>query len=341
MNTPNENQHWISRVLLKRFKEDRNPFQCYQVATDEWVPKGIERVCAAPGYNQLLVSGKADNTLEEAFSKIESGLPITLKALEEASKHSSTILTPRVHENLCWYCSFLSGVAPQSKAGAVVSFFAHINLELERNWNDLLKDLGIPEVKIVEWREQHAAGQRLIVEAENLVQLIYRIQFRRNYPYRYIDFKHTKWTVRRIPIEIPMSDVGIVPMLLENQKASHYLLPFGPHLLLEGMFHHDVSKNSSEPIVYGAELDHQQVQYRFDCICASAITELICRSKPKGIPEARARAKRDGTHFHKITDPKSIKVSGLADVGEGDLRFRMVSADEYRRVVHSYMQPAS
>jgi hypothetical protein len=90
MDVANENQHWISQHLLKRFKDDGAPLQSYQVKTGEWVPKSLERACAAPGYNQLLVSGDADNTLEAAFSKIESGLPNTLSALEDAVKRSQT-----------------------------------------------------------------------------------------------------------------------------------------------------------------------------------------------------------------------------------------------------------
>ena len=37
MNLTNENQHWISQHLLKRFKLEGFPFQCYQVETGEWV----------------------------------------------------------------------------------------------------------------------------------------------------------------------------------------------------------------------------------------------------------------------------------------------------------------
>lgn len=340
MNTPHENQHWISRILLKRFKEGGTPLQCYQVATGEWVPKGIGRVCAAPGYNQLLVSGVADNTLEAAFSKVESELRNTLTALEDASKQSRSELPGDVYTNLCWYCSFLFGVAPYSKPGAVVSFIIQLNMELEKGWNSLLKELDILEATIVELKRQHAAGYRIIVESENLLQILYRFQFRRNYQLNYLGFKNTKWTVCRSPIEIPMSDVGLVPIVLEIPKASHYLLPLGPNLLLDGMLDHDASKNSSEPIVYGVELNHEQAQYRFDCICASAITELICRTKLGNIPEARSRAKQNGIRFHRITDPRGTKVSGLADIGEGDFLFRIVSAEEYMRVIHSYIQPS-
>ena len=86
MNQIDENQHSISQVLLERFKIPGSPLQCYQVQTGEWIPKSKEKACAWPGYNQLLVSGVADNTLEEAFSKVESGLRKTFKALEDAAR---------------------------------------------------------------------------------------------------------------------------------------------------------------------------------------------------------------------------------------------------------------
>src|ERR1700692_277125 len=105
MNTPNENQHWLSRTLLRRFKDDGAPLQCYQVATNEWMPKSIDRICSAPGYNQLLTLGTTDNSLEAAFSKVESGLPNTLKALEKASKRSQSQLADAKYNILGWYCA--------------------------------------------------------------------------------------------------------------------------------------------------------------------------------------------------------------------------------------------
>ena|SRR6266699_1981811 len=75
MNQLDENQHSISQVLLERFKIPGSPLHCYQVQTGEWISKSKEKACAWPGYNQLLVSGVADNTLEEAFS--QSGIRST------------------------------------------------------------------------------------------------------------------------------------------------------------------------------------------------------------------------------------------------------------------------
>jgi hypothetical protein len=339
MNVTNENQHWISQHLLKRFKIEGAPFQCYQVETGEWVPKSLDRACAAPGYNQLLVSGEADNTLEAAFSKVESGLRNTFRALEDAVKMPLTELPQAVYENMCWYCSFLKGIAPYSKPGAVVSFIIQLNMELESGSNSLLRDLNVPEETVRELRRQCAMGRKVIIESENLLQLFFRFHFGRNYGCDYSQFLSTKWAVSSSPIELAMSDVGLVPMFLEGHKANHYLLPIGPNLLLEGVFFHDLSKNSSRPVVRGMHLTDDEAEYRFDCICASAITEIICAQKLSNIPEARRRAKANGTRFCKIPNPKSITSSGLADVGEGDFLFRIVSVEEYVKVVHAHILP--
>jgi hypothetical protein len=339
MNRANENQHWISRHLLKRFKIEGAPFQCYQVETGEWIPKGIERTCASPGYNQLLAGDEADNTLEEAFSKVESGLKDTLSALEEAVNKPRSELPQAFYENLCWYCSFLKGISPIAKPGAVVAFIFQLNMEIEGGGGSLLRDLSLPEEVISRFRNECAAGRKVIVESKNLLQLLYRFQFRRQYGFRYTDFLWTKWIVSKSPIELPMSDVGLIPMFLESEKANHYILPIGPHLLLEGISFHDQSKNSSEPVIRGLSLTREEAEYRFDCICASAITEIICARKLSDIQEALNRAKVNGIKFYKIPNSKGIASAGMEDAGSGDFRFRVVSVDEYKKVMHSHMLP--
>jgi hypothetical protein len=56
----------------------------YQVQTDKWKRVSPKNVFSDFGYNQLLVYGLVDNTLEQAFSKVETPLPKTFEALEEA-----------------------------------------------------------------------------------------------------------------------------------------------------------------------------------------------------------------------------------------------------------------
>jgi hypothetical protein len=177
MNLANENQHWISQHLLKRFKTRGASFQCYQVESGQWLSKSLARVCAAPGYNQLLLSGDPDNTLEAAFSKIESRLPKTLMALEDAVKRPQTNLPQDIYENMCWYCAFLKGIAPSSKPGAVVSFIIQLNMELEHSSFSLFRDLNVPRETIRELQREIAAGRKVIIESENLIQLSIAFNF--------------------------------------------------------------------------------------------------------------------------------------------------------------------
>jgi hypothetical protein len=136
-----------------------------------------------------------------------------------------------------------------------------------------------------------------------------------------------------------MSDVGLVPVHVEDHKANYYLLPIGRDLVLEGVFYYDGSKNSSSPVLRGMELTPDEASYRFDCICASAITEIICARELPYVSESRNRAEENGTMFCRIRDPQANASAGLCNVGEGDFRFRIVSVDEYVKLIHSHMLP--
>lgn len=339
MNRRDENQHWISRCLLKRFKLPDAPFQCFQVNTGNWVSRSLNSVCSAPGYNQLLLTEDPDNSLEAAFSVIESNLPRTLKEIDAAANRDFTELPQKVYENLCWYLSFLKGTAPYAKPGAVVSFLFQLNFELKNGLNSLLGELNLPNETIFELRRQRSMDRWVIIESENLLQLVYRVQFKRHYQLDYSSFISTKWTIANSPIEIPISDAGLVPMLIKAEAANHYLLPIRHDLILEGILFHDSSKNSSLPALKSVQLTEEEAFHRFDCICASAISELVCRQKILGIPEARTRANTNGTKFAKIVNPKNVVSSGLIEVGSGCARFRIVSTEDYVKAVHAHMKP--
>jgi hypothetical protein len=150
---------------------------------------------------------------------------------------------------------------------------------------------------------------------------------------------NTNWTISNSPIEFPISDVGLVTIYLENYKANYYLLPVGRNLLLQGIFYYDNNKNSSLPVIQGIDLAKDQAEYNFSCICASAISELICAEKLPNIQVAREQSRARGIRFCKLTNPKDANISGLVDVGQGDFLFRIVSIEEYKQIVHSYMRP--
>ena len=95
------------------------------------MPKSVEKVCSAEGYNQLLVPGEpTNNALEWLISRVESRLPKTFKALDAAAMAPLTALASDIYVNLCQYCSFLKLSSLFAKASAVVSF-VHTN----STWN--------------------------------------------------------------------------------------------------------------------------------------------------------------------------------------------------------------
>jgi hypothetical protein len=340
MNNPNENQHFVSQVLLKRFKIAGNPLQCYQVQTGEWIPKSPENACSSPGYNQLVISGQPDNSMEADFSKVESRLPKTFDALQEAAKNQSTELPPEIYENLHKYCTLLNLTALFSKPGAVVSFVFHINWELQKGTRTFLRKLEIPEEVIAVWQKEHTLGRRVIVESENVLQSLYQFQFKRSKNPDYDTFRLNKWTICNSPIELPVSDVGIVPISLPAHEVVCHILPIGPKLVLKGLLFYDAAKNSSKPVVSRLDLNPEEAEYLFDCICSSAVTEIVCSRINPEVAASIERAKTKGIHFHKIANPESIKSAGLKNASD-ELRYRIVSVEEYKQFVWSFMMPGN
>jgi hypothetical protein len=339
MNEIGENQHWFSKVLLKRHKLPEAAFECYQIETGAWEPKGIERACAWPGYNQLLIGGQADNTLEATFSGVESKMPKTFRALDHAANQQMTELPQDIYVNLCRYCAFLKLISPVAKPGAVIGFILQLNMELQNGTDHLLRELKLSEATIQGLRNVYSEGYHIVVESENTLQLLHNFQLRRSIVPNYLEFLNAHWTILRSPLQIPISDVGLIPIHLVDQKANLYLLPIGRNTLLKAFFYHDFSQNSAQPVIKTLELSGEEAEYCFDCICASAVNEIICARRIPGIPEAIARAKANGIQFHKILDRNQIISAGLKDVGTGDIRFKPVTIEEYRRFVHTYVSP--
>jgi hypothetical protein len=339
MNAENENQHYISRVLLKRFKIPDQPLQCYQIDTQLWEPKSIDRLCAADGYNQLLVPGEeTNNSLEASISRVESLLPKTFKALEFASKQETTELPSVLYQNLRQYCAFLKLSSLFSKASAVLSFLQQLNMELEKGTYYLWLELGTPQETVAGFRQEYLNGGRVIIEAENVLQLIYRLQFERLLDVNYMELASTDWTVSISPIDLPMSDIGLIQIHMEDLKANHYLLPLGPRLLLEGIFYHDLSKNSVKTTIKGLEMNQEEAEYRLDCICLSSVREIICSHKDSDVPTSIARAKTKGLRFNRIINPDLVAAAGAKSASR-KYSLRCVSQAEYRKFVHCYIMP--
>ena len=123
MNNKNERQHYVSQVLLKRFKATGKSLQCYQIQTGLWKAKRIERACSARGYNQLLVGGNMNNTIEDSFSKVETNPPRDIQSIADRSKSPNDGSAKRNLRELVPLLHFLVGNIAFRKAGGCGDFF--------------------------------------------------------------------------------------------------------------------------------------------------------------------------------------------------------------------------
>lgn len=138
------NQHYVSQVLLRRFKNPGSPLHCYQVETGAWKQRNEANVCSAPCYNQLLISGHPpDNTIDASLWEEENRLGSlkTLEALDESANRTLTELPQEVYENMCKYCAHLELISVFSKPAAVAVFLIEINMELEKGEYNCCADL--------------------------------------------------------------------------------------------------------------------------------------------------------------------------------------------------------
>ncbi len=338
MNNVNENQHYVSRVLLKRFRRPGHPLRCYELATKRWKPKSLEKACADSGYNQLITPSGIDNTLEQEFSKVESRVPNALRFLERAAEKGSVVMPAQVFTDLCRYCAFLALSSIAAKATATVTFVYQLNLEIEIGQRHLLRELQIPESTIAAWKPAVLRGDRVIIEAENALQLIYRHQFRRRFGEECALFRYTKWIVCQSPVDLPIADIGLVPLPLQDPKLNRYILPLGPRLVLQGILFHDVTKNSPNQKLRRLILTEKEAEECLDIICASAASEVFASRPINNIAESFRRAKKAGVEFLQIADTQKILTAGMRQPSE-ELHFHLVSMKQFVTFVHSFVKP--
>jgi hypothetical protein len=337
MNSGVENQHYISRFLLKRFRRPGEPLQCYQIASGAWIPKSVERACSAPGYNQLILPKGVENTLEDEFSKVESGLPKLFRVLESAAGSPSIALAEADFATLCRYCAILKASSPFSKATAVVNFVFQLNLELEQGRVDFLRELQISELGIHKLQQEVARGRKIVIESDNPMQMLYRRNFR-HFPVDVAAFGSSQWRLLKSPLEMPISDVGLYPLHLEDHRANRFVLPISPHLILQGTFYYDPAKNKPRRPIESATLSEEDAQGYFDFLCASGITELICARKVDGIRKAIERCAENGITFQRLSRTDDIRSAG-EKISSQFFQIRVVDVAEYKAFIHARFEP--
>jgi len=285
-----------------------------------------------------MISGKMNNVLENSFSQIETHLPKTFRALETAAKGLSNTFPKVLYENLCGYCTFLLGSSLFAKPIAVVTFLEQINFELEKGESLLLKELRTPDDMIARFRNGFLQGGRVIMVSENVLQTVFRLQFERSIKRRYSDFLRCKWNIYNSPIDLPMSDIGLIEIRLDDVRFKMYLLPISPTHVLEGVFHMDHAKIDYELIVKGADLEVHQAEYVLDCICASAVIEVVCSQRNIDVLASRERAKNKKIRFNTIVDPQHVISAGLQNASEA-YTLQMVSIDDYAKFIRRFIAP--
>jgi hypothetical protein len=334
------NEHYVSQVLLRRFTENGH-LHHFHLPTGKWRRLSPKKVFSGFGYNQLQVFGQVDHTLEQAFSKVESPLPITFAALEKAADNPTTELTADIYENLCWYCAFLWRVSPFAKMAAPVEFVVQLNMDLENNRLDTLREvLGYPERICQFYRCQRAMGYKVIINSQNFLQLIYRIQFRLKYGDDYTKFRYfTKWTICRSPIDLPIADVALTQIPVNTEKVVVYGLPISPRLLLKGQMAMGEQPSSLATTVKGATMSQAEAEIWYEALCLSAVNELVSKRAIPDVLEVRARARSNGIAFTKITDPDAIIAAGQFNFS-GNFGLAVVPPEVYVKFIHSFLRPA-
>jgi len=309
------------------------------VPENRWARLSPKKVFSEYGYNQLLVDGQVDHTLERAFQKVETPLPKTFEALELAANQSSTELPIDVYENLCWYCAFLKRISPFAKAAAPADFVIQLDKDLEQGRDEIMRELLMPEHAIQFFRKEHALGKKVIIYSRNFLQAVYRIQFRIKYGFDYSTFRHnTIWTICNSPIELPIADVPITEIPVSVHNSIFYGLPLGPNLLLKGQIKWGTQQGSSQTLIKSHTLSREEAELWFEAICLSAVTELVSKEIIPDVQAARLRAKDKGIAFTKIVNPDAAISAGLENF-TSDFGLIVVSPEVYVKFIHSFIKP--
>ncbi len=335
MKTVFQKQHYVSQVLLRRFANGGR-LQVFDIKTEKWKPLPPKKIFCQSGYTQLLANGQVDNTLEREFGKVEGQLPRTLAALDDAAKKSQVVLPPEVYTNFCWYCAFLWRISPFAKAKAPVDFVMQMNQDLEHGRCDLLRQVvGLSERDIKAIQTAHAEGKKLIIDSQDFLQLIYRVQFVLRCKEDFVLFRHyTKWAVWNSPIDLPISDIALVQVSFK--EANVFVLPIAPHLLLAGTIKTGTQKKSDETVIKSNTFNTEDAQYWADAICYSAQVTLASKSIIPDVSAMRKRTEKQ-VNFTKIVNPESIVSAGVTDFS-GIFGVRLVDKSEFVKFVHSHVR---
>lgn len=337
MNIPNRNQHYVSQVLLRRFIDDTGVLQRFCLKSNTWNQKSPKAVFSRIGYNQVIINGVHDDSLEESFTRLEDKLPEVLKALDTVANGGSTRLEEAVYNNLMWYCAYLWNMSPFAKATAPMHFLLQLDSDLKFGRTDLLKAMAIPERDFKSILDLHSKGQKFILQGGDYLQVIFRIVFNNKCPWEFDALSRIKWKVYHSPIEVPVPDVVFLKFYDKPQQAHVHVFPLAPKLVLIGSVKSHVQLlKRAETTIERDTLTQDEADYIVQAICLSGITAIASNTRAHDIRMLRQLAEQRGISFAKIKDLNAILTAGTKEM-KGNLMLMPVTNEQYKSYMNSFV----
>jgi hypothetical protein len=289
----------------------------------------------------LLAFGDFNNEVDEHLKLLEDKLPETLAALDNASKAKETALEPDIYHRMCLYCAFLWEMSPFIKLAAPVHFVVQLMLDLSYKNIDLLDALGVKDEDIAIIIQHHLNGGKFVLtgrNGKNYRQLAYRLQFSKQLAAMYEIYRfHTKWSVARSPIELPIGDMAVINYnLTTNIRRS--ILPISPHAILIGeSMAKGVDQSSAQTTVHGGMLERPNAEYLREVICQSAILTVASNTRIGDINEWR---KKPVVNLVQLQNVEEALSSGLTEItSPEDLLITPADTETYVKWTHSFLKP--
>jgi hypothetical protein len=328
----NENQHYVSQVLQRRFAVG-GFLERFDLKWKKWKRVSTAQIFSRLGYSQLLVYGQHDNTLDESLQKYENALNDTLAALDEAAKHAPTELPEEVCQNLFWYYIHIWRLSPFMKAAAPFEFALQLELDLNNRRTKLLEDIGLQQEDIVSIRLLHAQGKKFIPAGQNYEHLLFRMQFRFKCGELYTILRYfCNWTLYSSPITIPLADMPCFGFAANG--VTLYIFAISPSQVLIGKAR--TGERTEKVTLKTDTFTTEEAEYIRDAICLSAITAVASKDRSIDVLAARNRAEPK-VGFPQIRHLDSVMSGGLKEFNDL-LRILPVSEDEYTKWKQSFFE---
>jgi len=259
-----------------------------------------------------------------------------LRAIDVAINGKQLELPVKLYRGLCLYMAFVHCLSPFFKASCPENFLNDLHGQIINGTGDLLDAIKFTPKQIADYRGAILNGKKLVIDSDNYLQFLHRIQFKRLIKVFYYDqFRYfATWHVCRSPIDLPLSDVAITP--IPAPSIHWYSMPISPRLLLVGRIPQVDNNCSKLTIVYFVDLPKKNAENWKDLICLQARAQLVSKDTIPDIAQRRARAIKDGHAFANIAKIDEIKKAGTIN-NTSDLKFKLVSHKEFETFINQFV----